>query len=378
MSEANKIRVAVLYGGRSAEHEVSLKSAMNVIENLDPARFDVIPIGIDRQGNWLLGESVFKQSLVHQEVNKIHHNTHTWFTTEWIAKSVPAISSTSSISSPTLQFDVIFPVVHGTFCEDGTLQGLLELADLPYVGCGVLASAVGMDKDVSKRLAALAGIPIAPYLVMKHDQWLHHSEHWIKQIEEKLKFPVFVKPANTGSSIGITKVKDKAQLDSAINEAFRYDTKILVEKALSVREIELAVLESPHTSQDPLVSIAGEIKPTTHEFYSYTAKYLDENGAELLIPAPISEEIKNQAQILAKKLFITLECEGMCRVDLFLEKESNQLYFNEINTIPGFTRISMYPKLMEASGISYQTLLTKLIELAILKHKSKSQLVRNL
>jgi D-alanine-D-alanine ligase len=375
MSEAKKIRVAVLYGGRSAEHEVSLKSAMNVIENLDLARFDVIPIGIDRQGNWLLGEQVFKQSLVHQEVNKIHHDTQTWFTTEWIGKSVPSISS---ISSPAArQFDVIFPVVHGTFCEDGTLQGLLELADLPYVGCGVLASAVGMDKDVAKRLAALAGIPVAPYLSIKNDQWLHHSQYWITQIEEKLHYPVFVKPANTGSSIGITKVKNKAQLDSAIHEAFRYDTKILVEKGLSVREIELAVLESPHSSQDPIVSTAGEIRPTTHEFYSYTAKYLDENGAELLIPAPVSDEIKNQAQLMAKKLFITLECEGMSRVDLFLEKETNQLYFNEINTIPGFTMISMYPKLMAASGISYQELLTKLIELAILKHKNKSQLVRS-
>jgi D-alanine-D-alanine ligase len=273
-------------------------------------------------------------------------------------------------------FDVVFPVVHGTLCEDGTLQGLLEISGLPYVGCGVLSSAIGMDKDISKRLAMQAGMNVAPYLVIKRDQWLNCPDYCAHQIAEKIGYPVFTKPANTGSSIGINKIKTPDQLHAAINEAFQFDTKVLIEKALDVIELEVAVLEAIETIASPIVSVVGEIRPT-HEFYSYDAKYLDENGANLFIPAPIADEVKGQAQSVAKKLFLTLECEGMARVDLFLTKDTQQIYFNEINTIPGFTQISMYPKLMEASGVPYSELLTHLVQLAIKRHKDKNQLVRS-
>jgi D-alanine-D-alanine ligase len=241
------------------------------------------------------------------------------------------------------------------------------------VGAGVLSSAIGMDKDVSKRLAINAGINVAPYVVIKHEQWLNQPEGFLQQIVD---YPVFVKPANTGSSIGITKVKTADKLAAAIDEAFRFDTKVLVEKALNVIELEIAVLEGLEPNAEPIISVVGEIRPA-HEFYSYDAKYIDENGAELLIPALVAEEIKEQAQFVARKLFLILECEGMARVDLFFDKDSKQIFFNEINTIPGFTQISMYPKLMNASGISYPELLTHLIQLAMKRHKNKSQLIRS-
>ncbi len=378
MTSSDKIRVAVLYGGRSAEHEVSLRSAANVIQYLDQSRFEVIPIGIDKQGNWFLGNDVFAKSLEHNKVSQLHDGSHTWFAPEWIGnpseRQQIKYLVTRTPGGP--HFDVVFPVVHGTLCEDGTLQGLLEIAGLPYVGCGVLSSAIGMDKDVSKRLAIGSGINVAPYIVIKHDQWEENPAWFFRQVEEKLSYPVFVKPANTGSSIGISKVKSADQLQTAINEAFRFDTKVLVEKALNVIELEVAVLESLKTNSDPVVSVVGEIRPT-HEFYSYDAKYLDENGAELLIPAPIPEMVREQARLVAKTLFLALECEGMARVDLFLNKDNQQIYFNEINTIPGFTQISMYPKLMQATGISYPELLTHLIQLALKKHKNKSQLIRS-
>ncbi|VVC76943.1 D-alanine--D-alanine ligase A [Aquicella siphonis] len=379
MKQSDKIRVAVLYGGRSAEHEVSLRSAANVIQYLDTSRFEVIPIGIDKQGNWFLGKEVFANSLEHNRVSRLHDNSQTWFAPEWIGNPAEGHQSRELIAKGGLSgphFDVVFPVVHGTLCEDGTLQGLLEIAGLPYVGCGVLSSSVGMDKDVSKRLAMHAGINVAPYIMIKQDQWQFNQDHYVREVSDKLSYPVFVKPANTGSSIGITKVKSQDQLSAAVEEAFRFDTKVLVEKALNVMELEVAVLESLDRSADPIVSVVGEVRPT-HEFYSYDAKYMDENGAELLIPAPVSGAVREQAQTVARKLFQALECEGMARVDLFLDKHSQQIYFNEINTIPGFTQISMYPKLMEATGISYQDLLTHLIQLAIKRHQNKSRLKRS-
>jgi D-alanine-D-alanine ligase len=261
-------------------------------------------------------------------------------------------------------------------CEDGTLQGLLEIANLPYVGCGVLSSAINMDKDVSKRLVMTAGIAIAPYIVVKQAQWEKAADKIARQVQDKLSYPVFVKPANTGSSIGISKVKSAEQLNAAMKEAFRFDHKVLVEKALNILELEVAVLESLEPGADPIVSVVGEIK-SRHEFYSYEAKYLDENGAELLIPASVSEEIKEQARKIAKELFTVLECEGMARIDLFYDLDNKQIVFNEINTIPGFTQISMYPKLMVASGMTYTNLLTHLIQLAINKHRNKSNLIRS-
>lgn len=378
MKQSDKIRVAVLYGGRSAEHEVSLRSAANVIQYLDSTRFDVIPVGIDKQGSWFLGKDTFANSLELNNVRQLHNDNQTWFTPEWVGKQVVQQEVKELISHKTTGqvFDVVFPAVHGSFCEDGTLQGLLELADIPYVGCGVLSSAVGMDKDVSKRLAILAGVNVAPYVVVKLDKWQTSSDTLIKQINEKLTYPLFVKPANTGSSIGITKVKSPDNLSAAIEEALRFDTKILVENGLNVLELEVAVLESLEDGADPIISVVGEIKPR-HEFYSYDAKYLDENGADLLIPSTVSEEIKEKARATAKDIFLTLECEGMARVDLFYDLDSHKIYFNEINTIPGFTQISMYPKLMDSSGISYPELLTHLVQLAIKRHHNKSKLIRS-
>ncbi len=378
MKKSDKIRVAVLYGGRSAEHEVSLNSAANVIEKLDPARFDVIPIGIDKQGNWFLGNEVFKKSLAHKQVSRLRDDSHAWFAPDWIGSpsDQQQVKELALSTGKGPHFDVVFPVVHGTLCEDGTLQGLLEIANLPYVGCGVLASAINMDKDVSKRLVMSAGIPVVPYVVVKNSQWKKTPEQVTRQINEKISYPVFVKPANTGSSIGISKVKTPDQLEAAMAEAFRFDQKVLVEKALNVLELEVAVLESLEPDGDPIVSVVGEIK-SRHEFYSYEAKYLDENGAELLIPASVSEKIKEQAREIAKQLFIVLECEGMARVDLFYDQDAKQIVFNEINTIPGFTQISMYPKLMVASGMTYTNLLTHLIQLAMNKHHNKCKLIRS-
>jgi len=375
MTQSEKIRVAVLYGGRSAEHEVSLQSATNVIQNLDPSRFEVIPLGIDKDGKWFLGTETYNKSLENKQIPKLSNDTATWFTPEWVGKPVDTFPSKTTMPAINSSFDVVFPVVHGTLCEDGTLQGLLELAGLPYVGCGVLASAMGMDKDISKRLALQAGLKVAPYFVIKLEQWLSHPDKFCQQANE-LTFPVFVKPANTGSSIGINKAKTPEQFKEYVEEAFRFDTKILVEKALEIMELEVAVLESLAMADEPIVSVVGEIKPS-HEFYSYDAKYVDENGAQLLIPAPIPEKVQQEAREIAKQLFMTLECEGMARVDLFLEKNTHEIYFNEINTIPGFTQISMYPKLMSATGISYQQLLSHLIELALKRHQYKSKLIRS-
>lgn len=379
MKQSDKIRVAVLFGGRSAEHEVSLNSAKNVIQYLDPVLFEIIPIGIDKQGNWFLGQEVFAKSLEHNNVSVSYLKADgAWFTPEWVGKLTAKQEVKELIAHHETGrfFDVVFPVVHGTLCEDGTLQGLLELAGLPYVGCGVLSSAIGMDKDVSKRLAVLAGIPVAPYLVIKQEQWRAQPSYFLKEVTEKLACPVFVKPANTGSSIGITKVKQSDMLAAAIDEAFRFDTKVLIEKALDVQELEVAVLESLEPNGEPIISVVGEVKPR-HEFYSYDAKYIDEKGAELVIPACIPDETKQKAQQMARKIFQILECEGMARVDLFLDKNTQEVYFNEINTLPGFTQISMYPKLMDASGISYSALLTHLVKLAIKRYENKSQLVRS-
>lgn len=375
MKAAGKVRVAVLYGGRSAEHEVSIRSAANVIQHLDKSRFEVVPVGIDREGNWFIGHDVFEHSLQQQSVSLLSHQHTAWFAPGWIG-SATETNQQVTIKADRPHFDVVFPVVHGTLCEDGTLQGLLEVAGLPYVGCGVLASSVGMDKDVAKRLVAHAGVNVGPYLTVKKDHWQTRPADVLAEANQTISFPVFVKPANTGSSIGINKVKSPEQLSVALDEAFQFDTKVLIEKALNVAELEIAALESLQNDAEPIVSVVGEIKPT-HEFYSYDAKYLDDHGAELLIPASISDDTRAEAQRIARKIFLTLECEGMARVDLFYDKDTKQIYFNEINTIPGFTKISMYPKLMDASGITYSELLTHLVELALKRHDEKSKLIRS-
>ncbi|HMG05387.1 MAG TPA: D-alanine--D-alanine ligase family protein [Chthoniobacterales bacterium] len=368
-----KLRVAVLYGGRSGEHEVSLQSAASVINHLDRDRFEIVPVAIDKQGRWLLNDISLlegKKSLpVFKNAPKV------------VLPPNPADADGGSAlihlgeSGEARGIDVVFPVMHGPLCEDGTIQGLLELADLPYVGCGVLASAIAMDKEMAKRVARDAGIPIVPYVSVKHEVWKRDKQQSAKSVVEKLGYPVFVKPANLGSSVGVHKVKEPSGLNAALEDAFNYDRKVLVEAAVNAREIELSVLENVEAGIDPLVSIPGEIDPA-HEFYSYEAKYLDENGAALIIPAMLTPKETKRAQEIGRKVFAALECEGMARVDLFLDRASGEFFFNELNTIPGFTSISMYPKLWEASGISYRELLSKLVDLAISRHEKKKTLVR--
>ena len=359
MANSKKIRVAVLYGGRSGEHEIALRSAASVIKNLDTTRFEVVPISIDKQGRWHLNDI----SLIQKSAGSALP----------IFKDAPEMVALPSPGG--IAVDVVFPVLHGPMGEDGTVQGLLELAEVPYVGSGVLASAVGMDKDVAKRLARDAGLPIVPYVCLKSNSWKLKKQSENERIARELGFPVFVKPSNMGSSVGVHKVKDASGLQAALEDAFKYDTKVLVEAAISAREIELSVLENPEAGQPPLVSVPGEIVPQ-HEFYSYEAKYLDENGAKLMIPAKISTEQTAAVQQLGRAIFLALECEGMARVDLFLDKNTGKIYFNEVNTIPGFTSISMYPKLWEASGIPYKELLSRLIDLAIKRNVNKRMLSR--
>lgn len=367
-----KIRVAVLYGGRSGEHEVSLRSAAAVVRNLDPERFEVIPIGIDKQGHWLLND--VKDVLLEKEsALRIHASVPTGQTEK---KELSCFASLTTKNGEHDLFDVVFPVIHGVLCEDGTMQGMLELIDVPYVGANVLASALGMDKDVSKRLVAAAGLPVAQYKVINQGSWQHDPQRYLTSINDNLPYPLFVKPVNTGSSVGVHKVKRPEELVAAIDDAFLYDTKVMIEQGLNVREIEVSVLENSHYGEPPLVSIPGEIAPR-HEFYSYAAKYLDPNGADLMIPADLNQEQVQQAQQMAAQVFDILGCEGMARVDLFLDKDTGQFVFNEINTIPGFTQISMYPKLWQASGISYRQLLSCLIDLALARHKRRQALKRN-
>lgn len=335
MTKLAKTRVAVLSGGQSGEHDVSMISAANVMQHLDRDRFQVILIKIDRDGTWWVGDDKEPQSAACL-----------------FAKDRP--------------FDVVFPAVHGTLCEDGTLQGLLEQAAVPYVGCGVLASAIGMDKDVSKRLVREAGISIAPYIVLRQQTFARERANLVARINEQMNLPLFVKPANTGSSVGIEKITQMDQLMAAILNAFQHDSKVLIEQGIDARELEVAVLESPN-GEEPIASIVGEIRPN-HAFYSYEAKYLDDNGADLLVPAEIDETTSLRVQALAKAIFSLLECEGMARIDFFLDRQTGHLLFNEINTIPGFTFISMYPRLLMASGIPYSDLLSRLIDLALDRH----------
>ncbi len=383
MKNSQKIRVMVLYGGRSGEHEVSLRSAASVVRNLDSQKYEVIPVGIDPQGEWVLSTQVDKDQvlLIDRNSPRVTLSLQPTLSGVGVIRLVSngqGPGSTEEFSSQ--EFDVVFPVMHGPLCEDGAIQGLFELADIAYVGCGILASAVGMDKEIAKKLLQDT-IPVVPYLALRPDAWKRNRAELGQRIVDELQYPVFVKPANMGSSVGVHKVKDPSQLEAAVQDAFRFDSKILVERGLQVREIELSVLQDLDPAQPPRVSIPGEIVPK-HEFYSYEAKYLDDEGAKLLIPAQLDSSQVKIAQKMAQQAFQLLGCEGMARVDLFIDQESGQknegFYFNEINTIPGFTSISMYPKLWEHSGISYPALLTQLIELAIQRHQAKKKLVRKL
>ncbi|SMC89384.1 D-alanine--D-alanine ligase [Sporomusa malonica] len=358
-----KVNVGILFGGKSAEHEVSLQSAKNVIDAIDKEKYDVTLIGIDKTGQWYLNDS--SQFLLNSNDPK----TIALSKTGKDVVLVPGKESQKLLhiadSRISGNIDVVFPILHGPYGEDGTVQGLLKLANVPFVGAGVLGSAVGMDKDVTKRLLRDAGIPIAKFLVVY--KW-NQAQLNFDEISQYLGLPLFVKPANAGSSVGVSKVKTEQQFINAVEEAFRFDTKVLIEEFIAGREVECAVLGN----EMPIASRIGEII-AQQEFYSYEAKYIDENGAVLSIPAKIPSEVEKAIQELAIKAFKVLCCEGMARVDFFLTKD-NKAIINEINTIPGFTKISMYPKLWEISGISYPELIDKLIQLALERHAREQQL----
>lgn len=355
-----KINVAILFGGKSAEHEVSLRSAKNIIDAIDKVKYNPILIGIDKSGKWLLNDN--SRFLLNSENPKLIKLNKSSESVALIPQSEGEIANFSNPKKREV-IDVVFPILHGPFGEDGTVQGLLKLANVPFVGAGVLGSAVGMDKDVMKRLLRDANIPIAKFLVFKNCDTINFEE-----AVSELGLPFFVKPANLGSSVGINKVKDKKDFKKAVAEAFQYDRKILIEEYIKGREIECAVLGN----DNPIASVPGEVM-INDEFYSYEAKYIDENGAIIKIPARLDKKTKEKIQETAIKTFKTLSCEGLGRVDLFL-KENGGIIVNEINTIPGFTSISMYPKLWEASGISYKDLIDKLIQLAIERFEKERKL----
>ncbi|HEY7400331.1 MAG TPA: D-alanine--D-alanine ligase family protein [Actinomycetota bacterium] len=360
---ARRRRVAVLFGGRSAEHEISCLSARSVIDALDPERTEVVPIGITREGRWHLlpGPPALPSETGRLPEVREADGAAVELSAQGESRELVAADGRRET------IDVVFPVLHGPFGEDGAVQGMLELADVPYVGASVLGSALGLDKDVQKRLWRDAGLPVVPFHVVRKPEWEDDPED-AAAAAEALGYPVFAKPATLGSSVGVGKVHGPGELDGALAEAFRYDPKALLEKGMEpARELECAVLGN----DDPVASIAGEIVPTGHEFYDYEAKYLDEHGAQLLIPADIKPGVMEEVQRMAVAAFRAVECSGMARVDFFLMGE-DELFLNEINTIPGFTSISMYPKLWEASGLGYADLVERLLELAVERHRERA------
>jgi D-alanine-D-alanine ligase len=354
-----RLRVGVLFGGRSTEHEVSILSAQSIIAAMDPQRFEAVPLYIDREGRWLTGDSLKRlvsnaaaREYVYLPPDPTQHSL------------VPAYNGAPSASGgaqprgiPAL--DVVFPVFHGLNGEDGTIQGVLELANLPYVGAGVLGSALGLDKIYMKRAFAAAGLPVVEYLPTTRRQYERDPDAFIALVEERIGYPCFTKFANSGSSVGTTKAHNRAELVEGLRLASTFDRKLLVEGAVDARELEVSVLGN----DEPEASAVGEVVPA-REFYDYEAKYLDE-GSRLLIPAPVDDAVAQEARGMAVRAFQAVDAAGMARVDFFLERATGRLLLNELNTIPGFTRISMYPKLWEASGLPYPKLIERLVELAI-------------
>ncbi len=393
-----RLRVGILFGGRSGEHEVSLLSAASVLKAIDKTKYEVVPIGITKDGRWLTAEHAERLLQGEEESGKSDRSTHlragdpeatpgAALLAQGEAVIVPPepvhrgsgltpfridASALRRSSDRAINVDVIFPVLHGTFGEDGTIQGLLELADIAYVGAGVLGSSAGMDKDVMKSLFRAADLPIVKHVTVLRTQWEREPKKAEKLVESKLKYPVFVKPANLGSSVGISKAHDRKELGPAIQEAARFDRKIVIEEGVGgkkhkAREIECSVLGN----DDPKASVAGEIVPCK-EFYDYDAKYLDE-GSELVIPAKVTKAEMKQVQKLAVAAFQAVDCSGLARVDFLMHPKSRKMYVNEINTMPGFTAISMYPKLWDASGVSYRELIDRLIQLGLERHQDKKR-----
>ncbi|WP_174615625.1 D-alanine--D-alanine ligase [Virgibacillus ihumii] len=358
-----KKKVGIIFGGKSAEHEVSLQSAKNIVDAIDKDKYDVVLLGIDKQGKWHINDQ--SSYLINAENPKLISLNKSNDT----VAIVPGQDHNQLIHSANAglldQLDVVFPIVHGTLGEDGSLQGMMRLANLPFVGSGVTGSAVCMDKDVAKRLLKDAGVNVAKGRAFSS---FNRNQIDFAKLKDELGVPMFIKPANQGSSVGVSKVAEKAAFEQALDEAFQYDRKIVIEETLVGREIECSVLGN----EDPAASVPGEILPQT-EFYSYESKYIDESGAKLEIPADLPEDIVANIQEAAIAAFQALECEGLARVDFFL-KEDGEVYVNEVNTLPGFTKISMYPKLWEVSGIPYAELINRLIELAIDRHQKNSKL----
>jgi D-alanine-D-alanine ligase len=393
-----KVRVGVLFGGRSGEHEVSLLSAASVLNAIDRTKYEVVPIGITKDGRWLTAgaaQSLLKGESAHEGARSSHSlragDPETTSTAAVLAQGesgvvppepihrerglVPFQSDAALARRATdraINVDVIFPVLHGTFGEDGTIQGLLELADIAYVGAGVLGSAAGMDKDIMKSLFIAAGIPIVKHVTILRGAWEKEPKKIQKAIESKLRYPVFVKPANLGSSVGISKVHNRKELGPAIEEAAKFDRKIVIEQGVGgkkgkAREVECSVLGN----DEPEASVPGEIVPGK-EFYDYTAKYLDE-GSQLIIPAKLTKAESKKVQELAVRAFQAVDCSGLARVDFLIDPKTRRIFLNEINTMPGFTSISMYPKLWAASGLSYPDLISRLIQLGLERHADKKK-----
>lgn len=370
-----KIRVGLIFGGQSQEHEVSLLSARGVMEAIDPAKYEIVPIGISKQGLWLAAGDPMQTLMSGLETASqpaaLLTEPHRWAKVPdrgqpWDLMVLQARELGNGYTAIRLgQLDVIFPILHGPYGEDGTIQGLLELAGIPYVGAGVTASAVGMDKAVFKEIMRARGLPVVPYLMIKRKAWQHEPEKVVASIESAIGYDCFVKPANMGSSVGINKAHNRAELRAALEEAALHDRKMLVEVAVNAREIEVSVLGN----DDPLASVPGEILPS-REFYDYAAKYLD-GQSELLIPAPIPAETAALVRKMAVEAYLAIDCAGMARADFLLDRISGEVAINEVNTIPGFTPISMYPRLWEASGISYGELIDRLIQLALERHSEK-------
>ena len=361
------IRLGVLFGGRSGEHEVSLSSASSVLNTLDREKYQVTQIGITLDGDWLVGADVLA-SLKSKTDQNLTPAAMLPTPSRPMVFAIEQVEG-NEVLKVFAELDVIFPVLHGSYGEDGTMQGLFELNNLAYVGAGVLGSSVGMDKALFKDVMIANQIPVTPSILI-HQAELANLDQVLERVEEFDSYPVFVKPANMGSSVGITKCQDIEETAAGILEAARFDRRILVEKGINAREIELSVLGN----QSPRVSIPGEIRPTA-EFYSYEAKYHDDSS-ELLIPAPITKEQAELLQNYSLKAYQAIDCEGMARVDFLMDKDTDEVFLNEVNTIPGFTPISMYPKLWEASGLTYSDLIDELIGLALERKEVKDQLVR--
>jgi len=361
-----KIRVGIIFGGRSGEHEVSFCSASSIIKAIDKDKYTVVPIGITKEGRWISPQD----SELALKSGKIEGKNTVILLNDSFSKSLVCIDNNQKLdkSSALEKLDVIFPVLHGPYGEDGTVQGLLELANIPYVGAGVAASAISMDKDFMRMVFQQKGLPILKWMTIKRKEWQEGKEKILSLVQNGFEYPLFVKPANLGSSVGITKVHKKEELEKAIDLASSYDRKILIEEGLEeIREIECGVLGN----DEPQASVVGEVRPAG-EFYDYDSKYTEE-GTQLIIPADLPDGVSQEVQRIALRAFKAVDAAGMARVDFFVSKKENKIYLNEINTIPGFTSSSMYPRLWEASGISYPELIDRLIQLALERHQDKKQ-----